>query len=432
MMDLWPFIIVAVLVLMNGMFVAAEFAIVAAPRATVERRATKGEKLARRVFRLLTIAREQDRFIATAQLGITIASLGLGMYGEHRIAELIEPALARIGLDQWASVHTVASLLALSALTYLHIVLGEMVPKSLALQRPERVAFWVARPMFGLGTLLYPLVASLHWAGERLLRSLGIDRRLGSADRLYTPEELDEVVRESAERGLLAPESGQMLRELLEFGDLTAREVMVPRVRVVGIEVGTSVDGIEQTLRTDAHTRYPIHAGDLDHIVGHVHVKDLVRLVRSGRALREGDGRPLPYVPETTPLDVVLETMRRERTQMAVVLDEHGGTAGLVTIEDLFEEIVGEIQEGGRPDSLSVNEDPSGVLRVAGTARVVEVGEALDLDLEHPDVDSVSGLVLALLDRVPRVGDEVEFRGVRFRVTRTQGNGVRECEVRRD
>lgn len=431
-MDIWPFVIVALLIFMNGMFVAAEFAIVATPRASVERRASKGEKLAHRVFRLLTVAHDQDRFIATAQLGITLASLGLGMYGERRIAEILEPRLDHLGLADFVSVHTIASIVALSALTYLHIVLGEMVPKSLALQRPERVAFLVARPMFGLGVVFYPLVSVLHAAGKRLLGLLGIDRRKGSADRFYTPEELDEVVRESAERGLLAPESGQMLRELLEFGDLTAREVMVPRVRVVGIEVGTEPAELEQILKGSPHTRYPVHAGDMDHIVGHVHIKDLVRLLRASRPISESDTRRLPYVPETTPLDAVLETMRRERTQMAVVLDEHGGTAGLVTIEDLFEEIVGEIQESGRPESLSVDEDATGVLRVAGTVRVIEVGEALEMDLEHPDVDSVSGLILALLDRVPHVGDEVEYRGVRFRVTATQGNGVRECEVRRE
>ncbi|MFN8059164.1 MAG: hemolysin family protein [Vicinamibacterales bacterium] len=422
-------VVIVSLVMLNALFVAAEFAVVAAPKTALERRAARGERLAEKFFRIMTVARDQDRFIATAQIGITLASLGLGMYGEHAVSAWLLPHFEWVGSERYITSHDVAAVVALAGLTFLHIVFGEMIPKTVALELPEHTALGVARPMIVARMVLLPLVATLHTAGAWVLRRLGIDRRAGGVDRYYTPEELGEVVDESARLGLLQPEAGQVLRELLEFGDLRAREVMVPRVRVVGIETGTGAADLQQLLGAHAHTRYLVHTGDLDHTVGAVHIKDLVRLVREGRDLVAGDARPVPVVPETAPLDVVLDTMRRHRTQLALVLDEFGGIAGLVTMEDLFEEIVGEIAEGVTSRRPSLYRDRAGVWHAAGTVRVDELGDALGRPLEHPDVDSVGGLVLALLGRMAQVGDEVQFEGLTLRVVATQGHGVRECEI---
>jgi CBS domain containing-hemolysin-like protein len=423
-------VIVVVLIFLNGLFVASEFAIVATPRTSLARRAEKGERIAARLVRIMSRAADQDRFVATAQLGITLSSLGLGMYGEQVVAEGLTHQLEGLGdLERFVAAHTLASVIAISTLTFFHIVVGEMVPKTLALQYPEPTAIVIARPMIVARVVLYPLVVVLYAAGSWVLRRMGIDRRAGGVDRYYTTEELDEVVAESAQRGLIRPESGQVIRELLEFGDITAREVMVPRVRVTGIEVGATPDEIVHLLRESSHTRYPVHSGDLDRVLGAIHIKDLVQVLREGRPIDAADARPIPYVVETAPLDDVLDTMQRDRTQIAVVLDEHGGTAGLVTIEDLFEEIVGEIADGTAPRRPSIYRDRAGVLHVAGTVRVEEAGEAVGRVLEHPEVDSVSGLVLTLLGRVPVVGDEAQYAGVAFKVVATQGNGVRECEV---
>jgi CBS domain containing-hemolysin-like protein len=219
-----------------------------------------------------------------------------------------------------------------------------------------------------------------------------------------------------------------MIRELFAFGDTTAREAMVPRVQVGGIALGAGPDEIRRIVATVPHTRYPVFDGDLDHIVGQVHIKELLDLVESARALTLSNVRPIPFIPETAPLDAVLGTLRRQASQMAVVFDEHGGTAGIITVEDLFDEVTGEIQdEPAEPQSI--RRDASGRLRVAGTVRLEEVGEALGVVLEHPDVDSVSGIVLTLLGHPPSVGDVVEYDHVRFEVTAVHRRGVRECIV---
>lgn len=423
-----PILIITVLILLNALFVAAEFAIVGAPRAAIERRAAEGDAVARLVAGILRDPRKQDRYIATAQLGITIASLGLGMYGEHVLAEWIGHYLDGLGPLKAPAAHTIASILAVAILTYFHIVVGEMIPKSLALQSADRAAMVVTPVMLAIQRIVIIPVIALNGIGNWLLRMAGINRFVASGEHYRTPEELQFIVRESQAGGMLRSESADVVQELLEFGELTAGEVMIPRVRVVGIPAGAPSEEMMRILRTTPHTRYPVYEGSLDHIVGVVHIKDILRRMPNRRALRPSEVREVPFIPETSGMDSVLGAMRRVNSQMAVVMDEHGGTAGVITIEDLFEEVVGEIEEGWvqRPGA---ERDPNGRLRVAGTMRIGEVGEALELVLEHPEVDTVSGLVLALLDRPPLIGDTVEWDDVRFEVTATEGHGVTECAV---
>ncbi|HKP74792.1 MAG TPA: hemolysin family protein [Longimicrobiaceae bacterium] len=421
-------LIILVLVLVNALFVAAEFAIVSVPRSTMENRAQKGDRLARMVVAILHDPGRRDRYIATAQFGISVASLLLGMYGEHVLAEWIGGLLQRVGMGEWRFItaHGVASVLAVVALTYLHIVLGEMIPKSISLQRPEQTSTLVTPVLLAVQTVARPLIAFLSFAGNGLLKLFGIDRRGTSHEHVRTPEELRYIVRESQAGGMLRRESAAVVQELLDFGDLTAAEVMVPRVRVTGLRVGMPFDEVLRVVRRHPHTRYPIYRGDLDHILGMVHIKDLFRRLRNRRAVHENDARDVPRVPETASIDEVMAALRAARTQLAVVMDEYGGTAGIVTIEDLFEEVVGDIEEsaGRRPEMYR---DEQGRARVAGTVRVEEVGEFLGVVLEHDEVDSVSGLVLDLLGRPPVVGDTVEYDDVRFEVTAVAGHGVGEA-----
>ena len=232
-----PVLIIALLVIANGLFVAAEFAIVGAPRASIEHHASQGSRLARRVLRILENPKRQDRYIATTQIGISVASLGLGMYGEHWLAEQFVHWFERLPTGQWIAAHSLASVVAIAILTYLHIVIGEMVPKALALQRAQKTVLYVSPPIEALERLLLPLVIGLNALGNGLLRLIGIRRREVDAERYHTAQELQFIVQESQEGGLLRGESGRILRELFEFGDLTAGEVMVPRVQVVGIPI---------------------------------------------------------------------------------------------------------------------------------------------------------------------------------------------------
>jgi CBS domain containing-hemolysin-like protein len=421
-------LIIAGLILLNGVFVAAEFAIVGAPRAAIDRKAQDGNRLAMLVQRVLDDPKQQDRYIATAQLGITVASLGLGMYGEHVLADWVFAMLGGHGLPQWLASHGLASTVAVGILTYFHIVIGEMVPKSLALQYAEQMALWITPPMFWIRNALFPFVIALNVFGNQVLKLLGVNRQAQNADQYYTAEELQLIVQESEDLGAIRAESGQMLQELFEFGDLTAGEVMVPRVRVVGIPLDTPPNQVRDLLSRTPHTRYPIFERDLDHIIGMIHIKELLQVLLGNESVRRVHARPLPLVPETAPLDSVLSTMRRERTQMVVVLDEHGGTSGVVTLQDLFEEVIGDIEEG--PSSAPhIYRDADGHLRVPGTMRLDELGQQFDLDLEHEEVDSVSGLVLTLLGRPPAVGDTVQYERLQLEVTAVKGHGVDECAV---
>ena len=421
-------LIITLLLLLNALFVAAEFAIVGAPRPAIDTRAAKRQPLARLVQSVLRDPKRQDRYIATAQIGITVASLGLGMYGEHVVADWLRERLGHGDVASWLVAHGFASILAVAILTYFHVVIGEMIPKSLALQSAERMALAITPVMLWIQTLLLPFVVTLNGLGNIVLRMLGISRTNNPAEQYYTPEELQLIVEESEEQGALRSESGQVLQELFEFGELTAGEAMVPRVRITGLPVGAGAEQLRQAIGRQPRTRYPVYEGDLDHIVGTYHIKDLLRLLLNNTPVTAEGARPAPVVPETALLDDVLATMRRERAQFAIVIDEHGGTSGVVTLEDLFEEVVGEIDDS--PERRSgPRRDASGRLRVPGTMRLDELGQQFDLELTHEDVDSVSGLILTLLGRPPRVGDRVEYGRLELAVTSTQGRGVDEAAV---
>jgi CBS domain containing-hemolysin-like protein len=422
-----PALIVAGLIVLNGLFVAAEFAIIGASRPAVARAARQGGRMARLVHRVLGDAREQDRYIATAQLGITSASLALGMYGEHVLAEWLARQLDALGPLRWVGAHTLASVGAVALLTYLHVVLGEMVPKSLALQAPARVAMAIAVPMRALQVAMFPLVVVLNGIGNGILKLVGVDRSAVSDESYRTADELGFIVAESRAGGLLAREPARIVQELLDFAGLRAGAVMVPRTRLVAIPLGATQADVAGVLAAERHTRYPVYDGDLDNVVGLVHVKDLLAGLRQGATLDAALVRDAPFVPATEPLDRVLALLRRTRSHMAVVMDEHGGTAGVLTLEDLFEEVVGDIADSGeRP---AIRRDEAGGLSAGGTVRLDELGEALGLILEDEDVDTLSGLVIARLGRPPAVGDRVEHEGVVLEVSAVRGRGVEEVRV---
>ena len=427
-MDLVAIGVVAGLLALNALFVAAEFAIISAPRTVVAQLASRGSQRAKSVARVQTDPLRQDRYIATAQLGITVASLGLGMYGEPRLAVWIQSLLSLEWGPSWLASHALAGTIALVILTYFHIVLGEMVPKALALARPERSVLWLTPIMLGVQRALYPVVAGLNGIGNSILRLLGIDRRLGSG-HLYSSEELSYLVREAEQGGMLRPGAADVVDELLRFGELVAREVMVPRVRLRGVEVGASLEDLTQIVTLAPHARYPVYAHDLDHIVGMIHIREIARCVREATGIRQTDIRGIPFVPGSATLDAVLDAMHRANVQMAVVMDEHGGTDGILTTEDLFEEVVGDIQDPASEALPDLYVAADGSQRASGTVRIEELGEEIGRPLEHEEVDTVSGLVLSLLDRPPQVGDRVRYEGVELEVLRVTGRGVAECRV---
>lgn len=422
--------VVSVLLFLNALYVAAEFAAISVPRPVLESHAAGGEGWARRLLDLVSRPESQDRFIAVAQIGITLASLGLGMYGEHALAAALEPHLHSLGGLSTPAAHGVASVLALAFLTFWHIVLGEMVPKSLALMHPLATARAMMLPMRLSAFLMAPLVWVLNGTGNLVLRLLGQPVSQGSP-LVYSAEELELLVEESHSEGLLETEQRKMLRRALDFGSRRLSEVMVPRGRMVGIGAAADRAEIMGVLRDQMYSRYPVFGEDRDQILGLLHVKDLYPLLLEGRDLHARDlARPAPHLPESAPLDAALERLRSERTNAAIVVDEFGQIAGLVTMEDLEEELFGEIQdEFDADEEEAVREAPGGwVLRGDVSIRVLE--ELLEADVST-EADTVGGLFQERLVRPAQRGDSIEVDGARLVVTEVEGQALRWCSVER-
>jgi CBS domain containing-hemolysin-like protein len=419
--------IIAALILLNGIFVAAEFAIVAAPRTTLQRLAAGKSPFARRLLRIADDPRRQDQWVATAQLGITLASLGLGMYGEHVLADWLFRQFDGGGWPAWLASHAFASVLAVTILTYFHIVVGEMVPKAIALQDPRRTSFALLVPMEAVRLLLFPIVFALNGVGNALLKLVGIDASSGPSP--HSIQELRYVIAESRREGELDEHEGEVLRELIDFRDRTAAEILVPRVHIVALPVRATRDDVRAIVSEPLHTYYPVYDETLDEIIGIVHVRDLAAAVRRGDPFRL-PVRRVPFVPHSAPLQSVLEQMSSYSEQIVVVMDEHGGTAGIVTMEDLFELVLGNLDEENRTPPIAHRQD--GSLLVRGTVRLDEIGEQLGIPLEDPRVDTLSGLVLAELGRPAKEGDSLRYRDLRIEVADTIGRGVLSAVITRE
>ena len=424
-----PILVIALLILANAVFVAAEFAILGAPRTRLEQRAAAGQGWARRVVDVLQNPQRQDRYIATAQLGITIASLGLGMYGEHKIAAWLLPTVERLGLGS-AAAHTVASVMTLALVTYLHVVFGEMIPKSLALTHAERTAIRIMPFMRFFGAVCAPLVLLLNGLGNWLMRVFGVPLSEVHG-KLYTVEELQIVVEESSESGLLDEEYADLFGNLLDLPHRTIRQIMEPRTQIVGIPVELPPDRLMSFIDQSGHTRYPVYEADLDHVVGILHVKDVFRryLKDPTRLLvRDLMQQPL-FVPESGYATWLLDRMRESRMHLAIVLDEFGGTAGVVSFEDVLEQVVGEVRDEFDAEEAEPIVAEGDSYRVEGDVLLEKLNEMLELKLPTEEVDTVGGLILGQLGRPAEIGDAVEVGGARLEVIALRGRGVAQLRL---
>jgi CBS domain containing-hemolysin-like protein len=411
---------VLLLVLANAFFVAAEFALVGARKTRLDEMARSGDgkaRLARRAVQSL------DRYISATQLGITLASLGLGWIGEPTVAGLIQggftwlPArLATFGT------HATAVVIAFSIITVLHIVLGELVPKSLALLHPEEVSRWVAAPMMAFGWVMAIPINLLNGISNAVLRLIRVPRP-SEHDRLHSPEEIRMLVEQSQEAGSLEQQDARLLEGVFEFTEKTAEEVMTPRTDMEALEAELDMRGAADRVAEARRSRYPVYTESLDEIVGVVHAKDILSALRAepGAPLRSIMRPPL-FVPGTREVEDVLADMKRLKVHLAVVLDEYGGTAGLVTMEDLLEEIVGPIfDEYDRPERAQA--EPSGAL-IDGATPISEFNAEHDAALDDTDYTTIGGLVFGQLGRLPRPGDVVQLGDVRFEVVTMAGRRV--------
>lgn len=420
-----PIIVIIILIIVNGFFVAAEFAIAGASRPRVAHLAESGSAAAQRVLDILTNPVEINRYLSTAQVGITLASLGLGMYGEHAVAGWLIGPLEHMGWIGVAAAHTIASVLSVAFLTYLHVVLGEMIPKSLALQSASYTAIRLSATMVFAEQVFRPLTAVLNWIGNGLLRLFGI--AISDAEtRLVSTSELAYIVEESSEGGLLEPNEQIFFENVIDFHERTVGQVMTPRTRMVAIPADVDEQTLLQTIVEERHSRYPIYDEDRDHIVGILYVKDLARQLLEPTVAFDLQAllRPAIFVPDSLSLDDMLNQFRSRHFQIAIVLDEYGGTAGLVSLEDLAEEIVGEIQDEFDEEVAPFLAIDERTLRVRGDLLLDELTQHYDLDFDEEEAETVGGLIMARLGHVAEPGERVDYHRVGLEVESMEGLAI--------
>lgn len=406
-----------ILVLLNGFFVAAEFSLARARMTRLDQFADQGRGSA-------VLAREQirhiDRYLAACQLGITLASLGLGWLGEPAFAHLLEPVLASVGLGAAAATLT-AIILAFTIITVLHVVVGELAPKSVAIQRAETTAMGVSRPLEWFRWVFAPFIHVLNGAGNALVRGMGVEPATES-EMASTPEDFQILIAQSEEGGAIEPEEADMLEGVFGLGETLARDIMTPRPEVTTLDGGMGVHAALTAALATRHSRFPVLSGD--GVLGVVHLSQLARglLERGEDAVVRDLASPAMFVPETQPVDELLRHMQARRSSLAVALDEYGDFAGVVAVEDVIEEIVGEIDDE-RDRAPAVDPHPDGRLVVRGHVPLEDLADH-GVELHDDTVTSVGGLVFTRLGRLPRTGDSVVADGWELTVEATRGTRV--------
>ena len=420
-------VLIFVIIAWNAFFVSAEYAFVAVRRTRIDELVEEGSKSAKRVRRLLD---DPARFISAFQVAITLSSLALGAVGEPAVSRVFEELFGNIGMLGDGAVVVISVILAFAIISSLHVVLGEIVPKTLTLSRAESVALTVVLPVTIFMWLFWPFIWVLRGMSEALIRLMGLESP--SEMRLvHSEEELKLLISASHEEGVLEAEERQLLYKVFDFAETEARQVMVPRPDVVALQVDLTPDeAIEQTLNAP-YTRYPVYRETLDDLVGVVHIRHLfgARLQQSDATTLEAFVRPVPIVPETKKLDELLAEFRRTNTHMAIVVDEYGSTVGIATLEDVLEEIVGEINdEFDLPDRELIRLAPDRI-RIEASFPIEDFNERFGGDLPDEDYTSIGGFLFGELGRPARPGDVVSHRNFRFTVREVDGPRIRVVDV---
>src|SRR5881296_2618578 len=423
---------VVLLVAANAFFVAAEFALVASRRTRIEAMARRGDRKARVVRKALG---DLYRLLSATQLGITLTSILLGYVAEDTVAHLFRDWFQTLppALD-FLTRGGIASVVAVGTISFLHVVFGELVPKTWAITHPEATSRWVASPLIVFSWITRPFNFVLNVSARLVLRLLGIKSSSPELDRVHSPEEIRMLVQQSRKTGGLGAGDARLLEGVFEFSEKNARDVMTPRTQIIALPAEASLAEAADRVAAAGRSRYPVTGDSLDDVIGIVHAKDILRGLLSGSEAPVQDiARPAFFVPGTREVEDVLADMKRQKVHLAIVLDEFGGTAGLVTMEDLLEEIVGPIYDEydqtpvDRP-STAVS-GTSGVPILAGATEISEVNRLLRLHLDDADYTTIGGLLFGRLGRLPKVGDRVNLQGATFEILEMDGRRVGNVRV---
>ena len=416
--------LIVVLLVLNGYFVAAEFALVRSRRTRLQAMVRAGDPIARFA---LSASGNLARILSTSQLGITLASLGLGWAAQSSFGEAFEAAFSHFPFPIEQSLRvSIGAIVALLVVSFFHVVFGELAPKGAALQHPEQFAKWLAPPLLAFAWICAPFTWVLNRSAMLVLRAFGQSVDV-ARDPVHSPDEIRMLVEQSEEQGALEPSDAQMLGAVLEFSEKNAREVMTPRTDIIGMPAEASLDDALETVAESRFSRYPVYDESIDHVVGMVHVKDLLGVLHEhlDRFTVRDVMRSIHVVPGSREVEAVLTDFKRLKEHMAIVLDEYGGTAGLVTMEDLLEEIVGEIlDEYDEAAEVHVAQAVAGETRVPGATSIRELNEKYELSVPEADYTTIGGYVFGALGRLPVAGDRVSKGGATFEVRAMDGRRV--------
>jgi putative hemolysin len=422
-MPLIPLLVITGLIALTALYVAAEFAAVSVRRSRIRQRAEQGDAAALRLLPYLDDPQALDHYIAACQIGITLTSLIIGAYGQASLAGPLAGVIQRVSSLSESSARSTAAVVILVVLTVLAMVLSELVPKSLALQFPTQVALRTSLPMRWSLIVFSIFIRFLNGSGNLALRAMGV-QPVGHR-HIHSPDEIDLLIAESRDGGLLEPDEHRRLRRALQLGIRPARHLMVPRQEIVGVEIDTPIDDVLMRMAMTPYTRLPVYRGDIDHVEGLLHTKDLFRgYLDSGRlrSIRELM-RPILMVHESVTADRLLTLMRERRSHAAIVMDEFGGVAGLVTLDDVLTEVMGEIADEFRVNEPRPEKLDDGRVRLPGWLRLDEAEPWIGM-LWEGEADTVGGRVMEELGHVPRTGETVEIDGVRVEVESVSGHAV--------
>ncbi|MEO8380083.1 MAG: hemolysin family protein [Acidobacteriota bacterium] len=405
-MDTWYLVLAFAFVLANGFFVAAEFAIVKVRSTQITELADQGSVRAKMAKKLI---RHLDAYLSATQLGITLASLALGWIGEPAFHHLIQPLFTRFHVSESAA-KSISATVAFVIISILHIVLGELAPKSIAIQKPVATTLWTAHLLHSFYIITYPAIWLLNGFSRAILKLLGIQSAGEHGDIAHSPEELRLILAGSEKAGILSEENREIIEGVFQFSRRTARQIMVPRTDVVFLSIRKSIEQNLETIRTTRHTRYPLCDGSLDDTIGLIHVKDLLlaQLRGPGKTLIELK-REVLFVPENSTVESVLSQFIESKTHMAVVLDEYGGASGIVALENITEELFGQIQDEFDRERPEIEPLGNGRYRVRGDYLIEDLADRLKIDVGEPEEETVGGYVAARLGREVAPGDKVEL-----------------------
>lgn len=421
------------LVFLNGYFVASEFSLISVRKTRVDELAKLGYRSAKRLQKAL---KDLDRYISATQLGITLASLGLGWVGEPALAHLIEPAFSFLPQQAaYVSAHGLAVATAFLIITFLHIVLGELAPKSIALQHAEGTALIVVTPLLWFSQLFHPFIVLLNGAGHVVLKLLGIHRPKGHT-LVHSEEEIRMLLRQSSLGGAIPTKEVEIVYNVFQLGDIPVKHIMVPRTEIVALKASLALRDVIKRIDTNPHSRFPVFDEELDGITGFVHVKDIYRqLLKHGVTARLSELpiiREIISVPEIKKIDKVLQDMRAKRIHLAIVTDEYGRTTGLVTLEDIIESLVGEIDDEFDTPVKTFQKHKDGSILIQGQTLIGDVQKKLLLPLKGQGYTTIGGLIFGLLGHEPYIGDTVQIGTWIIAIEQIEGKRIKLLRFKRE